>query len=81
MEQLYFICVVAFWDCQAAVGAAQNLCVSIIAAIHDLLPEDKKPFWVILSTEIQIVLYSVKVVLLPSLPCVQTLCRSILINL
>lgn len=66
------------WDCQAAVGAAQNLCVSIIAAVHDLRPKDKKAFWVTLSTEIQVVLCSVKVVLLPSLPCVQILSRSIL---
>lgn len=47
-----------FWDCQAAVGAAQNLCVSIAAA-HDLYPKDKKSFWVVLFTEIQVVFYSV----------------------
>lgn len=63
------------WDCQAAVGAAQNLCVSIIATVHDLHPEDKKAFWVTLSA-IQVVLYSIKVVLLPSLPCVQILSRA-----
>lgn len=46
-----------------------------------LIPEDKKVFWVTLSTEIQVVLYSVKVVLLPSLTCVQILSRSVLTNL
>lgn len=72
------------WDCQAAVGSAQNLCVSIITAVLDLHPEDKKAFGVTLSTEIQVVHYSVKVVLLPSLPCAQILpklSRSILTNL
>lgn len=56
-----------FWDCQTAVGAAQDLCVSIIAAAHDLYTKDKKSFWVTLFTEVEVVLYSVKVVLLPSL--------------
>lgn len=40
-----------------------KICVSIVAAVHDLYPEEKA-FWVMFSTEIQVVLYSVKVVLL-----------------
>lgn len=44
-------------DWQAAVGAAQKLCVSITAAAHDLYPKDKKAFWVTVSTETRVVLY------------------------
>lgn len=58
-----------------------KICVGVTAAVHDLYPEDKKAFWVILSTEIQVVLYSLKVVLLASLLCAQILSRSVLTNL
>lgn len=62
MEQLHFVWGLVLQDCQATAGASQN-CVSIVAAVHDLYPEEKA-FWVMFSTEIQVVLYSVKVVLL-----------------